>query len=210
MSMSPRRIALASGSALAILLVGIFAVTQQRGNDPFADCRQSVIAGGAGAIGGAFTLVDENGTAVTDRDVLTKPSLVYFGYTFCPDICPADMGRNVAAIDVLDEMGYDVTPVFISVDPRRDTPEVLKEWTDYLHPRLIGLTGTPEQIRAAANAYKTYYKAPENPEDEYYLVDHMTQTYLMLPAQGFVEFFSRETSPEAMAESVACFVDKAG
>ncbi|MCB2103614.1 MAG: SCO family protein, partial [Rhodobacteraceae bacterium] len=120
------------------------------------------------------------------------------------------MGRNVAAIDVLDEMGYDVTPVFISVDPRRDTPEVLKEWTDYLHPRLIGLTGTPEQIRAAANAYKTYYKAPENPEDEYYLVDHMTQTYLMLPAQGFVEFFSRETSPEAMAESVACFVDKAG
>ncbi|MCV2867256.1 SCO family protein [Defluviimonas sp. WL0002] len=209
MSISPSRIAIASGSAIAILLVGIFAVTQQHGSDPFANCRQSVIAGGSGAVGGAFTLVDEDGRTVTDRDVLTKPSLVYFGYTFCPDICPADMGRNVEAVDVLDEMGYDVTPVFISVDPRRDTPEVLKEWTDYLHPRLIGLTGTEAQIRAAANAYKTYYKAPENPDDDYYLVDHMTQTYLMLPGQGFVEFYSRETSSQKLAESVACFVDAA-
>lgn len=210
MSVSTRRIALASGSAIAVLLIGLYAVTQQRGADVFAECRQSVIAGGTGAIGGAFTLVDENGATVTDREVLTKPSLVYFGYTFCPDVCPADMGRNVAAIDVLDEMGYDVTPVFISVDPARDKPEVLKEWTDYLHPRLIGLTGTEEQIRAAANAYKTYYRVPENPEDEYYLVDHMTQTYLMLPGHGFVEFYSRETSPETMAENVACFVDHAG
>ena len=96
------------------------------------------------------------------------------------------------------------------MDPGRDTPEVLKEWTDYLHPRMIGLTGTPEQIAAAAKAYRTYYKVPEDPEDEYYLVDHMTQTYLMLPETGFVEFFSREDTPEQIADRTACFIDAAG
>jgi protein SCO1/2 len=180
------------------------------GDDLFAECRTTRIAGGSGAIGGSFSLVDEDGRRVTDQDVLSEPALVYFGYTYCPDVCPTDTARNAEAIDILEERGFSVTPVFISVDPRRDTPDVLKEWTDYLHPRMIGLTGSEEEIRAVAQAYKTYYKVPENPADDTYLVDHMTQTYLMLPGVGFVEFFSRDETAETLADRVACFLDTAG
>ncbi len=205
MPVSTKTYALAAISLVAVVLVTLYAVTQRAGSDRFASCRTGRIAGTA-AIGGPFTLTDENGRSVTDADVLTKPSLIYFGYTFCPDICPTDTARNAEAIDALEEQGYEVTPVFITVDPARDTPEVLKEWTDYVHPRMIGLTGTDEQIAAAAKAYRTYYKAPEDPEDEYYLVDHMTQTYLMLPDVGFVEFFQRELEAEDLANRVACFL----
>lgn len=206
MPVSTRSFALAAISIVAIGLVATYAVTRYAVSDRYAACRASNVAGAA-SIGGPFTLIDEDGRPVTDRDVLTTPSLVYFGYTFCPDVCPTDTARNAEAVDALEEQGYEVTPVFISVDPERDTPAVLKEWTDYLHPRMIGLTGTPEEIAAVAKAYRTYYKVPEDRSDEYYLVDHMTQTYLMLPETGFVEFFNREMSAEEMASSVACFLD---
>lgn len=209
MTITTRSYAVAAIAVAAIGLTGIYAVTRTGGADKFADCRTSVIAGGPGMIGGPFTLTDENGRNVTDKDVLSEPSLVYFGYTFCPDVCPADVARNAEATDALEEMGYMVQPVFISVDPGRDTPEVLKQWTDYVHPRLVGLTGTPEEIAAAAKAYRTYYKVPEDKSDPYYAVDHQTQTYLMLPKDGFVEFFDRETDPETMASRVACFLDAA-
>jgi protein SCO1/2 len=172
--------------------------------DPFAQCRGGQVAGGD--IGGPFTLVDQTGTTVTDKDVLTKPSLVYFGYTFCPDVCPLDVARNAEAVDILEEMGLDVTPVFISVDPRRDTPEVMADFAEVMHPRMIALTGSDEQVKAASLAYKTYYKAQEAP-DEYYLVDHSTFTYLMMPETGFVDFFKRDVSPDQMAERVACVVN---
>ncbi|MCB2135989.1 MAG: SCO family protein [Rhodobacteraceae bacterium] len=208
MPVSTRSYAIAALSVAAIGLVATYAAIQNGGADRFANCRASKIAGG-GAIGGPFSLVDENGRLITDRDVITGPTLVYFGYTFCPDICPTDTARNAEAVDALEEMGYDVKPVFISVDPGRDTPEVLKEWTDLVHPRLLGLTGSPEQIAAAAKAYRTYYKVPEDTSDEFYLVDHMTQTFLMLPETGFVEFFSRDDTPESIAERTACFIDAA-
>ena len=156
-----------------------------------------------------FTLTDENGNRVTDKEVLAKPALVYFGYTYCPDVCPTDVGRNAEAIDILEERGHEVTPVFISVDPRRDTPEVLKEWTDYLHPRMIGLTGTPQELKTVAQEYKTFFQVPDNPADDTYLVDHMTQTYQTLPALVFVEFFSREETPDSIAEPTPCFIDAA-
>lgn len=179
-------------------------VQYSRNADRFAQCRGSQVGGG-GAIGGPFTLVDQTGKTVTDKEVLNKPSLVYFGYTFCPDVCPLDNVRNAEAVDVLEEMGHDVTPVFISIDPRRDTPEVMAEYVDIMHPRMIGLTGSEEQVKAASLAYKTYFKAHEA-EDEYYLVDHSTFTYLMLPEVGFVDFFNRDVTPDQMAERVACFL----
>lgn len=208
MTKSTRRYAVAAVAVAAIGLTAIYAVTRTGGADKFAACRNTVIAGGPGTIGGPFTLTDENGRKVTDKDVLAEPSLVYFGFTFCPDVCPADVARNAEATDALEEMGYMVQPVFISV-AERDTPEVLKQWTDNIHPRLNGLTGTPEEIAAAAKAYKTYYKVPQDKSDPYYSVDHMTQTYLMLPGEGFVEFFDRETDPETMASRVSCFLDAA-
>lgn len=182
-------------------------MTQNPGGDAFAQCRASQVAGG-GAIGGPFTLVDENNRIVTDKDVITEPTLIYFGYTFCPDACPFDAARNAEAVEILEGQGISTTPVFVSVDPDRDTPDVLKEWTDYLHPKMLGLTGTVDQLKAATRAYKSYYKINEN-EDEFYLVDHMTFTYLMLPEHGFVEFFRRDTSSEQMADQIACFVNNA-
>ena len=174
--------------------------------DKFAQCRNSKVTGGSGNIGGPLELVSTNGNTVTDVEIFSKPSLVYFGYTFCPDVCPLHVSRNADAVDMLEERGIQTTPVFISVDPRRDTPEVLQEFTEMIHPQMLAFTGSEEQVRAASKAYRTYYKKQES-NDEYYLVDHSTITYLVLPEHGFVEFFRADTSPEIMAETTACFVE---
>ena len=173
--------------------------------DQFADCRTSAVAGGSAAIGGPFELVDHKGRAVTEQDVIVEPSLIYFGYTFCPDVCPFDTVRNAEAIDLLAEQGLSATPIFISIDPERDTPEALDAYVENIHPKMVGLTGTEEQVKAASKAYRTYYKR-HNDDLEYYIVDHSTQTYLMLPDHGFVEFFNRNTSAEKIAETAACFI----
>jgi protein SCO1/2 len=194
----------AAAAVAAFLGFSTWYVVANRADDKFAECRQGQIAGGD--IGGPFTLVNTSGQTVTEKDVLQKPSLVYFGYTFCPDVCPLDMQRNVEAVDILEERGLDVTPVFISIDPERDTPEVLADYASNMHPKLVALTGSAEQVKAAAQAYKTVYNKRET-GDEYYMMDHMTFTYLMLPGEGFVDFFRREITSDQMAESVACFVE---
>ncbi len=197
----------AGGIAVTALAVGVAFTLLPGDGDKFADCRSGSVAGGGGAIGGPFTLVDETGRTVTDVDVITKPSLVYFGYTFCPDVCPFDTARNAEAMVLLQEQGYDVQGLFISIDPERDTPEAVAEFTDYLHEDMIGLTGSPEQVKAASLAYKTYYRKQEG-DPEYYLIDHSTFTYLVTPENGFLEFFRREVTPEQMAEKVGCFLDQ--
>ncbi|WP_299349127.1 SCO family protein [uncultured Shimia sp.] len=188
-------------------LGGMWFVSRGGEADQFAQCRAGAIAGGAGAIGGPFELVDEDGNTVTDADVFTEPSIVYFGYTFCPDVCPMDTARNAEAVDVLEERGLSIKPVFVSIDPARDTPEVLKEWTDVMHPRMVGLTGTPAQVKAASQAYRTYYRKQDSDDPEYYLVDHSTFSYLVMPETGFVDYFKRDESPEQMADRIQCFVE---
>lgn len=209
MPIPTRAYAIGAAAVTGLGLAAMLAVTLTAPADRFEQCRASRVAGGAGAIGGPFTLVDETGATVTEKDVITGPTLVYFGYTFCPDVCPLDNVRNAEAVDILAERGYEVTPVFISIDPDRDTPEVMAEFTDVIHPRMIGLTGSAEQVKSASQAYKTYYRKQDG-DPEYYLVDHSTQTYLMFPDHGFVEFFGRDATPEQMADRVACFVDAAG
>ncbi len=199
-------------SILAILFVaalagGTWLITRGGGaQDQFAQCRSSTVAGGSGAIGGPFELINAKGETVTDKDVFTEPSLLYFGYTFCPDICPMDVSRNAEAVDVLAERGISTTPVFISIDPERDTPEVVGDFAYNMHEKMIGLTGSLEQVKAASRAYKTYFKRQPGDED-YYLVDHSTFAYLVLPEVGFVDFFRRDETPEQVADKVSCFVD---
>ena len=206
-----RNFAIAAVAAvLALLGAGVYFAFFNVPEDQYAQCRQGQVAGGTQAIGGPFTLVDETGKTVTDTDVITGPTLLYFGYTFCPDVCPLDNTRNAEAVYILDERGYDVLPVFISVDPERDTPELMAEFTDYMHPRMLGLSGTPEQVKAASQAYRTYYKKQEEGDPEYYLIDHSTFTYLVFPELGFVDFFRREVTPEQMADTVACYIDAQG
>ena len=168
--------------------------------DAFAECRTGNIAGGT--IGGPFTLIDETGKTVTDRDVLAKPALVYFGFASCTDVCPLDNARNV---QVATALGQDLTPLFISVDPGRDTPELLAEYTDYFGESLIGLTGTTEQVKAAAAAFKVYYQIPQGAADNYQ-VQHTTLTYLMLPGIGFADFYQRDATAQELTERVGCFL----
>ena len=192
-------------TAVVAALGGMWIYTQMQPSDRYAQCRSSSVAGGAGAIGGPFTLIDQTGRTVTDADVITKPSLLYFGYTFCPDVCPLDTARNALAVDILGEQGFDVQHVFISVDPARDTPEALTAFADNLHEDMIALTGSEEQIRAATSAYRAYYRIHDS-DDDFYLVDHSTFTYLVLPGEGFVEFFRRDASAEEIADQAACFL----
>lgn len=152
----------------------------------------------------AFALRTSEGT-LGNAELLGHWTLIDFGYTFCPDVCPLDTARNVTAVEILQEQGLEVRPVFISIDPERDTPEALAAFVGNLHPQMVGLTGTPEQVRAASQAYRTFYQKQDT-DDEFYLMDHSTFSYLVLPGHGFVEFFRRETTPEAMAEAMACFV----
>ena len=197
--------------AAVAAVLGLLGVAWYMGRAPadvFAECRGSQVGIGRAAIGGPLDLIDENGTAGTDVEIFTKPTLLYFGYTFCPDVCPLDSARNAEALDILQDRGYDAQAAFISIDPERDTPEVVAEFTDYLHPDMLGLTGTPAQIKAASQAYKTYYQKQEG-DPEYYLMDHTTLTYLIMPQQGFAEFFQRDVTPEQMADRAACFIDAA-
>ncbi len=200
---------LAAGS-IAALLGGLgFMVWSGGQQTGFDQCRETSIAGGSGSIGGPFELVDHTGATVTDADFADRPTLIYFGYTFCPDVCPLDTARNAEAVDLLDERGLEVTPVFVSVDHERDTQEALAEFVRFMHPRMVGLTGSEAQIRAAAQAYRVYFAKHDDDEDDFYLIDHSTFSYLMLPEHGFVDIIRREQTPEQVADTLACFIENA-
>lgn len=200
-----------AGAAVAAVVLGVGAglwLTRGSGDDQFAQCRDGAVAGGD--IGGPFTLTSGGGETVTDQDLLQKPALIYFGYTFCPDVCPLDAVRNADAAAILNDSGnYDVTPVFITIDPKRDTPDAVADFTGNIYDRMVGLTGTEEQVAAAADAYKVYYKAHDTEDDEFYLIDHSVFSYFMLPDEGFVEFFRRDVTAEEIADKMACFIDNA-
>ena len=194
---------------IAALLGGLgYMVYTGQNQAEFAQCRGTSISGGAGAIGGPFELVDHTGRVVTEADFAAKPTLIYFGYTFCPDVCPLDTARNAQAVDILAENGYEVTPVFVSVDHLRDTQEALAEFVRFMHPEMIGLTGSEAQIRAAAQAYRVYFAIQES-DDDFFLIDHSTFSYFLLPGHGFVDVIRRDQTPEQVADVLACYIENA-
>ncbi|MEM7545494.1 MAG: SCO family protein [Pseudomonadota bacterium] len=178
-------------------------------SSPLAECGGGVATGGA-SIGGPFKLVSETGTPVTDAEIIDRPTLMYFGYTFCPDVCPVDAANMAAATDVLAERGYDVRTAFVTIDPARDTPEVMADFTDNLHPDMIGLTGTDEQIADAAGAYRVFYQKAPGDDPDFYLMDHSAFIYLMHPENGFLNVFRHGVTPDEIAENTACFIDTLG
>ncbi|MEM9715128.1 MAG: SCO family protein [Pseudomonadota bacterium] len=165
-------------------------------------CSAGQVAGDA-LIGGPFELTNQFGERVTDQEVITEPSLVYFGYIFCPDVCPFDVARNAEAIDILAERGISATPVFITIDPERDTVEEMNHYAAAMHERMIALTGTEEEIASAASAYRAVYQRRETDDPDFYLVDHSTFTYFMDP-DGFQGFFRRTMTAEEIADEVEC------
>ncbi|GMH09719.1 hypothetical protein Nepgr_011560 [Nepenthes gracilis] len=157
---------------------------------------------GKAAIGGPFNLVDHDGKNVTDRDFLGKWTLIYFGFTHCPDICPDELQKLAAAVDkIKGKSGIEIVPVFISVDPERDNVEQVNDYVKEFHPKLIGLTGNPDEIRKVARAYRVYYmKTAEEGSD--YLVDHSIVMYLMGPDMDFVKFFGKNNDVDTLADGV--------
>ena len=154
-------------------------------------------------LGGPFTLTDETGARVTDETFRGRFMLIYFGFTYCPDVCPTELAKMAAALDLLGEAEEEVVPILISVDPERDTPAALAQYTDLFHPRLIGLTGTEAEIAAAARAYRAYYakvRTGQGPDE--YTMDHSAFIYLMGRRGEFVALFNPETSAEQMAEAM--------
>jgi protein SCO1/2 len=159
-----------------------------------------ILMWGREPVGGPFALVDHNGRSRTDEDFRGKLVLVYFGFTYCPDICPTDLQNIGLALDQLGQEAEKVQPLFITVDPERDTAEHLKEYLQSFHPSFIGLTGDTSAIRAAADAFKVYYARVSNGQGDDYTVDHTAFIYLMGADGGYVGFFPPGTSSERIAE----------
>lgn len=185
------------GEAFAQRLAGVFG-----GQMPVP-----AAGGGAGGmqlppgitLGGAFSLVNQDGVPVTERDFAGRWMLVYFGFTYCPDVCPTELGTIAAALDAMGAAGEQVTPVLISIDPQRDTPAQLKDYVSRFHPRMQGLTGTAEQVAEAARRYRVYYARAQRPDQTDYTMDHSSFIYLVGPDGRVRSLFRPETTPEAIA-----------
>ena len=162
---------------------------------------------GRGTVGGPFTLTDQDGRQRRDSDFRGKLMIVYFGYTFCPDVCPADLMAITQALDALGPAVEGVQPIFITVDPERDT-KVLSDYVRAFHKSLIGLTGTPEQIRKVANAYKAFYARVPSTRDGEYAIDHTGVIYLMGRGGEYLGFMPPQTGPEKLTEVLRKYLSK--
>ena len=162
----------------------------------------SGIVSGEALVGGPFELTDQDGIAVTDQTYKGKLMLIYFGFTYCPDACPTALGVMSAALDKLDVAAERVVPMLITVDPERDTPAVLKDYVSNFHPRMVGLTGTPEQIAQVAKAYRVFYQKASGATGGDYLMDHTLLIYLMDGEGKYLENFPPNATPDEMAAKI--------
>ena len=193
-------------NSLLLFLMGgaavLYGVREYKDQKMHQVMQQSQKVVGQAAVGGPFSLIDQDGKPFTDRDLLGEFALLYFGFTHCPDICPDELEKVAEAIDLVDKWtGVKLQPVFISVDPERDTPALIKRYVQEFHPRMVGLTGDLESIKKTSKSYRVYYsKTGESATD--YLVDHSIIHYLINPAGDFVTFFSKSYTAESMARAL--------
>lgn len=150
-------------------------------------------------LGGPFKMVDHTGREVSEADFRGRPMLLYFGFTYCPDVCPTELGGMAAAVAELGDEGDAVQPVFVTVDPERDTPEQMAGYVGLFHPRMVGLTGSADQVAAMARAWRIYYAKAQDPQASEYTMDHSGFVYLMGADGQLVSIFQPGTAPEVMA-----------
>ncbi len=183
--------------AAAIMIIAAFAVaalalTQWPSKGP--------IGSGTALIGGPFTMINQKSETVTEKDFLGRYTIYFFGYTFCPDVCPTELQVLSAALKELGPDAAKITPVFVSIDPERDTPKIIGEYVANFHPRFVGLTGTPEQLASMARAFHVYYKKVANEKDsQNYGMDHPSILYLMGPDGKFAKHFPYTTDAKNLA-----------
>ncbi|MDA0342144.1 MAG: SCO family protein [Proteobacteria bacterium] len=171
---------------------GVWIVSQSRQAD----------SEGSSLVGGPFQLTDHTGRSVTEADYDDVHKIVYFGYTTCPDVCPTGLSVISEALEQLGPAAKFVKPLFITVDPERDTIAIMADYHQHFHPSFSNLTGTPEQIAAVAKAYRVFYQKADVDGSDDYLMDHSVITYLMAPGGGFLAHFGPETSPKQLADAL--------
>lgn len=197
--MTARRVVLLfSGIAVALalgLVAGRWLLTEQ-----------DQTSSGTAAIGGPFSLTDHNGKRVTEADYAGKYLLVSFGYTYCPDICPTELQTMTEALDLLGTESKAIQPLFITIDPQRDTAEQLADYVSNFHSSMVGLTGSAADIDAAAKTYRVYYAKGTVDEDGAYLMDHSAFVYLIDPGGRYLTHFGPLTPPQEMADKIAAFL----
>jgi protein SCO1/2 len=199
-------IAAGLGLLAAIGLAGAYALL----DDTAAPVATPIVSTTAMPAGGPFSLVDGSGATITDQTFRGRWELVFFGYTYCPDLCPTTLGTIGDALNELGPLAAQVQPIFITVDPQRDTPKVIGDYVRNFDPRIVGLTGSAEAIAAVAKEYKVYYavhKTGDGPDD--YLMDHSGFVYLMNPEGRFARVLSGDISGKAMADKLRPFLSPA-
>ena len=209
--MFPKRLTLPIRISFAIALAGLGALLIllfiQPPTPPAPPAYNNQIS-----IGGAFVLRDHHNNRVTQADFIGNYMLIYFGFTYCPDVCPTSLQIMASALDELEKTAPQkaarITPLLVSVDPQRDTPSALANYVAAFHPRLIGLTGTQAQIDTMLRAYKVYAaKVADDTSTAAYTIDHSSFFYLMGPDGKFIRHFDHNTSPEKMARLLAKFIN---
>ena len=188
--------------AAGFLLAGAgFSARAQKSEETSAARLMDDLMWNRGPIGGPFALIDHTGKPRTDKDFRGKLLLIYFGYSYCPDVCPTDLQQIGLAVDRLGPDGEAVQPLFITLDPERDTAAHLADYVPLFHPRLIGLTGGAEEIRRAALAYKVYYARypPGSPD---YVIDHSSFIYLVDESGTYIGFLPTGTTADRMIEII--------
>ena len=185
----------------AVVLAACLATAHagEAGPQPTAAQMMDDLMFGRGEVGGSFTLVDQNGKARSDSEFRGKLMIVYFGYTFCPDVCPTDLMAITQALDALGPEAAGVQPIFITIDPERDT-KAMREYMSAFHDSFIGLTGVPDEIRKVANSYKAWYAKVEDPKTGVYSIDHAGVIYLMGRDGRYLGFMPPQTGPDRLIE----------
>lgn len=194
--MNMRQLAAAAGLSATLILTGCGTEADGPAEPPLAGA----------PIGGAFTLVGGDGETVTDQDFAGEWRLVYFGYTFCPDICPTDAQRMAAAYAQVAEeapaLAEELQPIFISIDPERDTPEAAQQFASAFHPDMVGLSGSEEQVAAATDAFRAYRAKGEVRDDGFYLMDHSAYIYLLNAEGEPINFYDHSQTPDQIAADI--------
>lgn len=195
---------------LIVILVVSLIVGATAGLLLFPDALQRLVPSrsatsfGKALVGGPFTLTDHTGRRVSEEDFRGRYLLIYFGFTHCPDVCPSALQVMSAALDKLGAKADRIQPIFISIDPERDTPQSLAEYVASFHPRLVGLTGTPAEIQKVAKEYRVYFqKVQDGKSPDEYTVDHTSIIYFMSPKGEFITHFTHATPVDTMVQQIA-------
>lgn len=198
-SLNKTSIRIIISAVLLLIAAGVWSVYLLKDNTPTASENRNAL------IGGPFNLTNHLNQPVTDKEFLGKYMMVYFGYTYCPDICPMDLQIMTDALHMLDpDIAGQIQPVFISVDPERDTVDIMAEYIEYFHENLVGLTGTVEQIEAVKAEYRVYAAKADNTAD--YIVDHTAYTYLMDKEGNLLQHFRHAEDPTEMAKKITSLI----